>query len=59
MGECGLYDVRFVADRGVELEAEEVELCPADGSWLVLVIKKRGLDITTGFALAAAQGQRP
>lgn len=56
-GECGPYDVRFVADAGVELEAEEVELCPADGSWLVIVLRRRGLDITTGTARAAGQGQ--
>ena len=56
-GECGPYDVRFVADAGVELEAEEVELCPADGSWLVIVLRKRGLDITTGAARVAGQGQ--
>ena len=48
--ECGLYDVRFVADAGVELEAEEIDLCPADGSWLIIVLRKRGLEITTGTA---------
>ena len=56
-GGCGPYDVRFVADAGVELEAEEVELCPADGSWLVIVLRKKGLEITTGAARAAGQGQ--
>ena len=56
-GECGPYDVRFVADGGMELEGEEVELCPADGSWLVIVLGARGLDITTGAAQADGQGQ--